>query len=329
MTEFRIAILGVSVEALIDSPLKTDGDAMQIYRGKDIHLGNLWLVRGFLDRLAEEHDLVPVPLLWATALPGGALTETNYARIKRETLDRLSADGPFAAALVANHGALEVDGLGIQADADFLVAVRDVMGPDAPSGVALDLHGHLTEPMLKAGTVFSALRTAPHRDDRQTGYRTADQLVAVLRGGLRPRTAAVHIPILTAGEGAVTTQEPGASLYASLPAYDAREGVMEANILVGFAFNDRPWTGMTAMVTTEDDLEAAKKQAVELAQVIWSRATSSGFAWKLPRWRKAWRAPPPAPPSQSMSAIPATIQQRARRAISPGCCKLFSPIRRL
>jgi microcystin degradation protein MlrC len=329
MTEFRIAILGVSVEALIDSPLKTDGDAMQIYRGKDIHLGNLWLVRGFLDRLAEEHDLVPVPLLWATALPGGALTETNYARIKRETLDRLSADGPFAAALVANHGALEVDGLGIQADADFLVAVRDVMGPDAPIGVALDLHGHLTEPMLKAGTVFSALRTAPHRDDRQTGYRTADQLVAVLRGGLRPRTAAVHIPILTAGEGAVTTQEPGASLYASLPAYDAREGVMEANILVGFAFNDRPWTGMTAMVTTEDDLEAAKKQAVELAQVIWSRATSSGFAWKLPRWRKAWRAPPPAPPSQSMSAIPATIQQRARRAISPGCCKLFSPIRRL
>jgi microcystin degradation protein MlrC len=271
MNALRIAIVGLSVEALIGSPLKTDETAMQTYRGDELPAGNLWLVRGMLDRLREERDMVAVPLLWSTALPGGALTRSNYAAIKQETLERLAEKGPFDGVLVANHGALEVDAFDVQADADFLVSVREAVGSEVPIGVALDLHGHMSEAMLKAGTVFSALRTAPHRDDRQTGYRAAAQLVDVLRRELHPRTAAVHIPILTAGEAAVTTQEPGASLYATLPRFDAREGVMEANILVGFAFNDRPWTGMTALVTGESDIEVAERHAVELAQVIWDR----------------------------------------------------------
>lgn len=271
MTHFRIAIVGVSVEALIESPFKTDTDAMQTYRGEELPANNLWLIRGALARLAEEADVEAVPLFWATALPGGSLTRPNYEAIREETCALLRQHGPFQGVLVANHGALEVDGMNIQADADYLQAVRDTVGQEVPIAVALDLHGHMTEQMLKAGTVFSALRTAPHRDDKQTGYRAAHQLLRVLRTGIKPKTAAVHIPILSAGEQAITTQEPGGSLYAALPGFDSRDGIMEANILVGFAFNDRPWTGMTALVTSDGDADVATAGALDLAQMIWNR----------------------------------------------------------
>jgi len=271
MANLRIAIVGLSVEALIGSPLKTDVEAMQTYRGEELPASNLWLVRGALARIAEEADIDAIPLLWSTALPGGALTYANYQAIREETSRLLREQGPFDGVVVANHGALEVDGLDVQADADYVQAVRDTVGPDVPIALALDLHGHMTEQMLKAATVFSALRTAPHRDDPQTGYRATHQLLRVLRTGITPKTVAVHIPILTSGEQVITTQEPGASLYASLPGYDSRPGIMEANILVGFAFNDQPWTGMTAFVTSDGDCEVAKAAALDLARQIWGR----------------------------------------------------------
>ncbi|WP_319518522.1 M81 family metallopeptidase [uncultured Martelella sp.] len=271
MSKLRIAIVGLSVEALIGSPLKTDSDAMQTYRAKELPENNLWLVRGILARIEEERDVEAVPLLWSTALPGGALTLANYEQIKAETCALLKENGPFDGVVIANHGALEVDDLHVQADGDYLAAVRATIGPDVPVSVALDLHGHITPEMLENATVFSALRTAPHRDDKQTGYRACHQLLRVIRTGIRPKTAAVHIPILIAGEQAITPQTPGAHLYASLPAYDSRDGIMEANIMVGFAFNDRPWTGMTAIATSDGDLEQAKAAALDLARDIWNR----------------------------------------------------------
>jgi microcystin degradation protein MlrC len=267
----RIAIVGLSVEALITSPIPTGIDGMQIHRGEAILHGDLWLVRGALDRLAKAPGYAAVPLIWATALPGGALTADCYAAIKSETMALLESEGPFDGVVVANHGALEVAGLGRDADTDYLAAVRAVVGPGVPVAVALDLHGDMSEDMLRAATVFSALRTAPHRDDRETGYRAADQLVRVIEENLAPACAMVAIPILIAGEYAVTTTEPAKSLYEGLAKYDARDGVLDANILVGFAFNDRPWTGMAVMVTTRSDRDAAVRYAEELAAEVWAK----------------------------------------------------------
>ena len=67
----RIAIAGVSVENLAQSPLFTDHEHMQIYRGAELLEKNLWLIRGMAARLREAADVEICPLLWATALPGG------------------------------------------------------------------------------------------------------------------------------------------------------------------------------------------------------------------------------------------------------------------
>lgn len=264
----RIAIAGISMEALARSPLLTERAFVQIYRGDELINRRLWLVRGMVDRLKEDAGVEIVPLLWATALPGGAMALDIYEDVKAETLDLLVKQGPFDGVLLANHGALEVDGMDRHADTDFITAVRDTIG-DVPLSCALDLHGHITPEMAQAVTVFSALRTAPHRDDCETGYRAAQQLLEVLRRGLKPKNALVQIPILSSGEGAVTHWEPAKSLYEGLWEMDTIPGVMQSIFMVGFWWEDAPYTGMAALVTAESDQRLADQLAIELAQRIW------------------------------------------------------------
>jgi microcystin degradation protein MlrC len=269
--KLRVAIVGLSIEVMLSSPVVTGLDALQHYSAADLRDGDVWMVRGMLQRLDEEPGIEAVPLYWATALPGGPMTAEAYAAVKERTLALLAEEGPFDGVLVVNHGALEVEDLDADADTDFIVAVRQAIGPAVPMGVALDLHGDMTPALLDAATLFSVLRTAPHRDDRQTGYRAADQLVRVLREGLRPRKVAVSIPILVPGETAVTAMPPARDLYGSLARFDALPGIMEANILVGFAWNDRPWTAVNAIVVSEGDADRARAAALELAAEIWSQ----------------------------------------------------------
>lgn len=267
----RIGIVGLSIEIMLGSPLATGQEALQLYSPEDLRRDSVWMVRGMLARLDEETDVEAVPLCWATALPGGPMTADAYDAVKSKTLRLLRDHGPFDGVLVANHGALEVQGLKEDADTDFVRAIRNQVGPKVPIGVSLDLHGDMTPGLLAAATVFSVLRTAPHRDDTQTGYRAADQLLKVLRRGLVPRKAAVRIPILLPGEIAVTALPPADVLYGSLPDYDAKPGILEANILVGFAWNDRPWTAATAFVVSEGSAERARTEALDLARRIWDR----------------------------------------------------------
>jgi microcystin degradation protein MlrC len=267
----RIGIVGLSIEIMLSSPVATGTDDLQHYTAEEILNGDVWMVRGMLGRLKAEPGVESVPLYWVTALPGGPLSAEAYSTVKIKILRLIKNHGPFDGILVANHGALEVEGLERDADTDFVMAIRELVGPDVPIGVALDLHGDMTPDFLKAATIFSVLRTAPHRDDWETGHRAADQLLKVLKGGISPKKAAVRIPILIPGENAVTALPPANQLYGSLPNYSAKKGIMEANILVGFAWNDRPWTAATALVVSENSAELARAAALDLATQIWAQ----------------------------------------------------------
>ncbi|MDE2383531.1 MAG: M81 family metallopeptidase [Alphaproteobacteria bacterium] len=267
----RIAICGISIEIMLASPMQTDAGALRTYSPAQMRDDDLWMIRGMMARLGEDKAIEAVPLSWVSALPGGAVTQAAYAAAKQETLRLLAANGPFDGVLVANHGALEVDGLDRDADTDFISAIRQQLGPKVPIGVALDLHGDMTADLLKAATVFSVLRTAPHRDDKETGYRAADMLLRVIREKLAPRKVAVRLPMLIPGEIAVTSEGPAKDLYGALPGYDAIPGMLEANILVGFAWNDRPWTAATVFAMAESDAALAKAQALDLARRMWAR----------------------------------------------------------
>lgn len=273
----KIAIMGISMECNTFSPILAQQEDLTIYRGNDLIEKDLWEVRGMVKRLKEDSQISICPLLWATGLPAGPLERSFYEGFKRESLKLLELNGPFDGVLLAMHGAMAVDGLNRSADTDFIVSVRKAIGPNVPLGLAFDLHGNLTKEIAEAGTVFSAFRTAPHRDDLETGYRAADQLIRVIHQKLKPKTHFIKIPVLIPGEKIVTHYSPGKELYQSLFEYDKIPGILQTLLMVGFVWCDAEWTGMSTLVTCENDPNLARQICEEIAQKTWDARNDFSF----------------------------------------------------
>lgn len=278
MPTYRIAVCGFIQEAMTRSPFLTDASTTQVARGDEIRgVTNYRTVLGAIDRLDAEPDVETVPLIFARSLSGGSLEPAFYESIKAETVALLREHGPFDGVALINHGAMEIDGYDVHGDTDFVLAVREAVGPDAAIGIPFDLHGQLTATMLDNLQAVSVLRTAPHRDQYEAGHRVAGHVVDAVRGTTTPTRAYVHLPMAIPGEKAMTTHAPGDDLWGALADYDAIPGVIEASILLGFGWNDRPWVGTQAIVVTDDDPALAERLAEEIAAKVWARRHEFGL----------------------------------------------------
>ena len=277
----RVGVFGMSQEAMLATPGHLDPATVLISRGREVTEDGLWTVRGAVAALRADPAVEIVPLMVVRCRASAPFAREFYQACKAEILAAIAAEtaahGPFAGLVACNHGAMEVEGLATSGDTDLIAAVRAAAGPDVPIAMALDMHGHVPPPLLRDAQAFAAFRTAPHRDDDGTGFRAAAMLRRILHRGLRPRRAAVHIPLFLPGEMAMTDHEPMRSLYATLPGLDGRPGILGADYLVGFAWNDRPWAGMAAVVTTERDPALARDTALEMAEALWARRSEFGL----------------------------------------------------
>ena len=262
----RIAIGGIATESCTFSPLPTRLDDFTIQRGP-----------AFLDRypFLGEFNAEFVPLLRARALPGGSVDPAAYQAIKAEFLALLQAAGPFDGVYLDMHGAMNVQGMD-DAEGDWYAAVRAAVGPTVPIGASYDLHGNVSRRVVETLDVFSAYRTAPHVDDLATRHKTVRLLVQCLTESIRPLRAWVSIPVALVGEQTSTEWEPGASVYASLADSDAVAGILDASILVGYAWADEPRSGATVLVTGTDR-EAISREAARLAQRYWDARAQFDF----------------------------------------------------
>ena len=206
-----------------------------------------------------------LPLLHARALPGGVIEEATYVSLKQEMLDGLQAMLPLNAVYLDLHGAMNVFGLD-DAEADLVAAVRAVVGADCLLGASMDLHGNVSELLVNRVDLFSAYRTAPHIDEEETRAKVCGLLLKCLREGLKPIRAWVSIPVLLPGEMTSTLDEPGQSLYAGLTSFDARQGVLDVSMWVGYVWADEPRCHACVVVSGFGDPEPLQAIAEEMAQ---------------------------------------------------------------
>ncbi|MGZ9810278.1 M81 family metallopeptidase [Pseudoroseicyclus sp. H15] len=274
----RIAIVGFVHEAMTRSPYLTTRETVFVDRGEAVlDVSSYRVIPGIVARLREDPEVEIVPLIFARALSGGSLEPAFYEEIKAETVDLLKEHGPFDGVMIGNHGAMEVDGFDRHGDTDFILAVREAVGPDVPLGDAFDHHGQITPEMLAELQAISGLRTAPHRDQFETGYRCTGQLLDVIRGKHRPVRAMVQLPMHIPGEKAMTQYEPAKSLFGEAWEIDKDPGVIESTMMLGFGWNDRPWVKTQAVVVTDGDAELAKRKAIEWARKIWESRAAFTF----------------------------------------------------
>jgi microcystin degradation protein MlrC len=132
-----------------------------------------------------------------------------------------------------------------------------------------DLHGNLSRQAVAEYDAVTAYRTVPHTDVAETRRRAFEILVEMIRSGRRLHKAHVAVPLTLPGERAMTTVEPGRSVYARLDEITRRDGVVDASVLAGYVWADEP-RNHASVVVLGTDRDAVNRGAREISRHLWS-----------------------------------------------------------
>ncbi len=268
----RIAIAGFLHEsntfATSKTGLKSFGDAQWDYgealisRWENAHHE----IGGMLEGCrAEGVELVPV--MAASATPGGVITEEAYEHLLTELLDGLRAAGPFDGLLLALHGAM-VSENHPSADGETLRCVRAALGSDVPLVVTLDMHANISPTMVDAATALVVYRTYPHVDQRARGIEASNLIVRILRDGVRPCMAYRKLPLLIHIVRQYTGAGPFARVFSELERIVSMPEMLSASVAPGYIYADVADMGVSVLTVSDGNPAFAEAQADALADYV-------------------------------------------------------------
>lgn len=221
-------------------------------------------IAGFIAEARDRHaDWELMPILWCEAAPAGIVEQAAFDRIVGRLVEMLAAAGDLDAVYLDLHGAMVTDDY-VDGEAEILARVRQVVGPDLPVAVSLDLHGNLSRAFFERASCVTIYRTYPHIDFAETGARAA-RLLGRLLARERPFARAWRqldyiIPITEQS----TMREPGRRLYGILPELEVgglENGVASIDMAMGFPPADIPDNGATIFAYGDD--QAAVDRAAD------------------------------------------------------------------
>jgi microcystin degradation protein MlrC len=217
----------------------------------------------------------PVPAVFASALPSGVVAREAFEELSGIILYTIQDTPEKAGIYLYLHGAMQVEGVG-SGDAALVHAIRTLVGPRIPIAVAADFHAVLPDGFFRDVNVFHAFRTAPHTDHADTERRAARGLLRCMGEGIRPRIAAVRVPILAA-DAAVTAREPLASLMKDIEACDSDPDIVSAAFCNGQPWIDSSYTGACVALSFVRDGRGALAKAKALAARLWQQRNTFSF----------------------------------------------------
>lgn len=230
------------------------------------NLGMRTAMAAFID-LAHSVGATLVTPLSATANPSGAVQAQAYDELTARIVD--AAPG-CDAILLDLHGAMVAEN-SADGEGDLLARLR-AAAPGVPIGVALDLHGNITQKIISNADVVVGFKTYPHIDMYETGQHAGRLLLAMLQGRQRYTVRWRQLPLMshtlrsTTLSGAMqrAVQAAGAAENAGIPA---------VTVFAGFSLADIEAPCVSVVVTAVDTPEgvaAAQAAADRIAEQIWA-----------------------------------------------------------
>lgn len=224
---------------------------------------------GFLD-VARAQGWDVVHALSAAAQPSGRVTREAFealggAIVQAAERHLAELDG----ILLGLHGAMVTEDCE-DGEGELLRRLRQVVGPELPIAVTLDLHANATVQMCALADIVVSYKTYPHVDMRLAGRQAAEILGRAMAGEIRPKTLRVHLPMLDEANGGRTDRGPMIGWLARARDHEGRPDVYAVSINSGFGNADIAEVGPTVLVTAEGDPEAHRAFAEGLAGDIWA-----------------------------------------------------------
>lgn len=270
----RVGIASLMHESNTFYPVPTTREMFRdtcLVSGREVisHWGEAHHEIGGMLEVLPAQGLETVPLLTGTAMPSGPVEEEAYEGILAEILDRISGES-LDGLLLALHGAMVAQHVR-DADGRTAARIRQLVGPDLPIVMTLDLHANVSPLMIESVTATTIYRTYPHLDQRERGREAARILAETLEGRIQPVQALVKPPLCISILAQGSRYEPVADLYRRMEELIGQEGIVSASIAPGFAYADVEEMGPGFLVVTDGDGSRARKEALGLARRAWER----------------------------------------------------------
>ena len=200
---------------------------------------------------------------------GGTLRAADWDSIAAAFLAAIRAAPPVDGVFFAMHGAMCAEN---ESDPEgyLLQETRAILGERIPLVVSLDLHGIVTDRMLREADAVVAYHTYPHNDFAETGERAARLLLRLVRGEVQPVTAMVRIPALVRGDELITATGRIGGRIRECQAIEASPGGLAASMFWGNPFTDVPDLCSNSVVVTDNDPVRASHEATALAERFWA-----------------------------------------------------------
>lgn len=222
---------------------------------------------GYLEA-ADALGIELTPVFLAQATPSGVVQKQCYDSLKSTLLQRLKAHLPADGILLDMHGAMVTEEFE-DAEGDVAQAVRELVGPDVPIIMTLDLHANITQQMADHCTVIIGFDTYPHCDMHERGLEAVHLMRRIVAGEVKPDMAFVQLPLVTMPPMQCTLREPMMSMLKQLHELESQPGVLTATLSCGFPFADIRDAGTSVIVVVDGDAKKAQTLANEFARKIW------------------------------------------------------------
>ncbi len=239
--------------------------------------------------LAESRGCDIVTPLAAMAYPSAPVEAAAYTHM----CDTICAaiDAGCDAILLDLHGAMVAENAD-DGEGDLLERIRAI-APHTPMTVALDLHGNISEKIVRNADIIVGFKTYPHIDMYETGEHAGRLLFDMLDGKIRPVIGYQHARVLA------QTLEMNTNLAAMKEALDGAkwreqdDAILACSVFGGFPQADTPDAGMSVVVVADAKRPGARALAQRTAEwgasFLWARRSEFIFK-QVPLARSIARA---------------------------------------
>jgi microcystin degradation protein MlrC len=268
----KILIARLNHETNTFSPVPTPLEAFSPTYGEAAYRDNFGMrtaMAAFID-LAKIAGATLITPLSAMANPSGPAQAQAYDEL---TECIVSAAPGCDAILLDLHGAMVAEN-STDGEGDLLARVR-AAAPGVPIGVALDLHGNITQKIIDNADVVVGFKTYPHVDMYETGEHAGRLLLAMLQGKARYTVRWHQLPLMSHTLRSTTLN---GAMQRAVQAATAAEcvNVPAVTVFAGFSLADIEAPCVSVVVTsaaTPQGVIEAQAVADQIAKQIWADRT--------------------------------------------------------
>ncbi|MBM3644048.1 MAG: M81 family metallopeptidase [Alphaproteobacteria bacterium] len=211
---------------------------------------------------AEKRGWTVIESLCAFAQPAGKTVKKVYEDFRDEILADLRAAQPVDAVLLSLHGAMVAEGYD-DAEGDLIKRVREVVGPNVPIGVELDLHGNVGADKLENASFIVLFKEYPHIDVAERAHDVFNVLEAVFDRGAKPVMGWFDCRMVGVFH---TTRPPMRGFVDRFTALEGKDGILSVSAIHGFPWADVADMGSKMLVVADGDRAKAMALAEKLGR---------------------------------------------------------------